>query len=192
MKPSPLRLNWITYPSASYELTELSDPDTDSPVPGDVTAEVKYNPTGEHYAYLRVESRKEDTPRAYKFAVTAVASFEFDLEIAQREYRSVDAKGLVPMIAVNVSRILYASIREYLAMITSRATFGTTVLDSVLLEPKDVSIESDLSPPDLVATLFGATEKEVTEFKALIAEREARKSDAGRVRSENKAKLKKN
>lgn len=176
MKPSPLRLNWVTYPSASYELTDDQDPDTDSPVAADVSAEVKYNPTGEHYAFLRVTSRKEDAPRPYKFSVVAVASFEFDLEIAKREYRSLDAKGLVPMIAVNVSRILYAGVREYLAMITSRATFGAAVLDSTLLEPRDVSIDSDLEPPDLVKTLFGATDEEVSAFRASLSERQKRQA----------------
>lgn len=171
MKKSPLRLSWITYPAASYELSEDHKGDIagEAYVAADVSAEVRYQPEGEHFAYLKLKNREGDSDSPYKFSVHVVASFTFDLEIAKREYRGVPTRGLVPMIAVNVCRILYASAREYLSMITSRATYGTAVLDSILLEPTDVQIESDLAPPDLIQTLFGATEEEVAEFKERLS-----------------------
>lgn len=148
---------------------------------GDVDAEVRYSVDGGHLARVTVGSKDgEDSP--YKFSLTAIASFSFDLDVAKREYRGVGTRGLVPMIAVNVSRILYASAREYLSMITARAPHGSAVLDSVLLEPSDVRIDAELDPPELIQTLFGATDEEVEEFRALLDKGSATDSRLGAER----------
>lgn len=189
MKSSPLRLNWVTYPEASYDTNELDQPDMLAPVAADVTASVKYNTKGPHYAFLRIESRKDDVTSPYKFCISAVASFGFDVAIAKREYRVAAVQGLIPVIAVNISRVVYAGVREYLAMITSRATYGAVMLDSTLLEPTDVVIDQDVSPTALIAAILEATEAEVAAFQAQI---DAREGETGETKAVTLSKAKEN
>lgn len=171
MKQSPLRLRWVSYPQASYRVSELyEDDDSDEKlVACTIAATVKYSANGNHFAYVEVAGKEGDPSSPYVFSVSVASAFSFDLEVARREYKPSTSQGLVPIIAVNVCRILYASAREYLSMITSRATFGTAVLESVLLEPKDVQIDSDLDPVEVIKQVFQATPDEVAAFESRLA-----------------------
>lgn len=161
MKTSPLQLKWLTYPEASYELSTEFDGDTSAPIDVDVDAQVRYALDGAHSAFVCISS-KDDAPAAYKFKVTALAGFSFDLDIAKEAYKPKSATGLPPVIAVNVARVLYSSAREQLAMLTSRAPYSSVMLKSVLLEPRDVEISSpDSSPVEVLREVFRASEEEL-------------------------------
>lgn len=164
MKPSPLQLNRVQYVSASFELREPSqEGDSASPLTVSVDSQVEYREDNEHFALVRIKT-SEANRGIYNVAVEAVAEFGFDLEIARREYRPRLAPALANIIAVNVARIVYASAREYIASMTARAPFGTALLESVLLEPGDVSITSEKSQAELLKSLFGATDGEVHQY----------------------------
>lgn len=193
MKPSPLQLKWVTYPSASYETVEDFEAERNPAIPADVEADVNYSLQGEHLAFLRISSSDSSTVSLpYRFSVTVVASFSFDLEIARREYTPKTAAGLAPILAVNVARILYAGAREQLAMMTARAPHGPAMLDSIMLEPRDVKIHSPGAKPDVVLQhVFGASDEELENIKARITAGndqlkvggKVKKSKAARARS---------
>lgn len=166
MKPSPLQLNWVSYLAASFELRDPKDTDAKSPLAVSVDPEVRFNAAGEHIVVMKVRSSDQNRS-AYEVSVEAMAEFDFDLEIARREYKPRIAPALSTIIAVNIARIVYASAREYLAMLTSRAPFGSAQIESVLLEPSDVRISSDVPQRQLLVSLFGATEDEVEAYMGL-------------------------
>jgi hypothetical protein len=177
MKPSPLQLKWINYPAASYEISDdFEGPHVDHVSVADVDAEVKYNENGHHYAYIKIDGRNGLQPAPpYRFSLTAVAGFTFDLEIAKQEYKAPPA-ALAQIIAVNVARILYAGAREQLAMMTARATYGSTMLESMMLEPKDVRVHSDESVETIMRNVFQVPEEDLAAIKARITESENRSS----------------
>jgi hypothetical protein len=175
MKTSPLQLKWVTYPTASYETVEDFEAERNPAIPAEVEADVSYSLQGDHLAFLKISNEGESVVSVpYRFTVTVVAAFAFDLEIARREYNPKAAYGLPPMLAVNVARILYAGAREQLAMITARAPHGPAMLDSVMLEPSDVTIRSPGAEPEVVLRhVFGATEDEMEAMKEKAAARDA-------------------
>lgn len=188
MKPSPLRLKWVNYPAASFELMEEFEGRADAAIEADVNAEVRWSGDGtEHFVYVHLTS-KDGVPAPYRFSVTAVAGFEFDLEIAKAEYRPSTTVGLIPLIAVNISRIVYAGAREFLAMMTSRSTYGSAVLESVLLERRDVRVESSVSPAEILRTVFQADESEIEQLESRIREAEAKESSTATSNSPGKKK----
>lgn len=170
MKPSPLQLKWVTYPSAQYEIVEDFQGPSAVPTAAKVVAEVTYSLTGEHLAYIEIESDNEAVGVPYRFAVTAVAGFSFDLDIARKEYKPQVIQALPPVLAVNLARILYAGAREHIAMMTARGTFGAAVLDSIMLEPHDVQIKSDAPVEAILKEIFGATVDELRPSVAIDAE----------------------
>ena len=165
MKNSPLRLDWIRYGEAAYR-TLVDAQDSDAPVPVAITqATVRFNENGQHAAFLRVEHASEPAPAVYEFHVEVIAAFGLEVDVARAEYRQPDTASLVPVVAVNMSRILFASAREFLSMLTSRAPMGPLVLESVLLEPGDITIVSDLDPPGILERVFKAPDEEVEQFR---------------------------
>lgn len=172
MKPSPLQLKWVNYPAASYEITDDFDGEAEHVSVADVDAEVTYSNKGHHYAYIKIDGQGgSDTKPPYRFSLTAVAAFTFDLDIAKQEYKA-PAAGLPPIIAVNIARILYAGAREQLAMMTARATYGSTMLESMMLEPKDVRINSDASVEEILREVFLVPEEDLLRLRERVAESE--------------------
>jgi len=170
MKSSPLLLKWVHYPAASYEAAEDYRGGIDAVTPVLVeTAEISYFEDGEHMALLKLSSDHSARPVPYRFSITVVAAFSVDSEIAKQEYRTPYPERLPSIVAVNVARVLYGGAREYIAMMTSRATFGATVLESRLLEPGDIKISSDASPQEIMLKVFALSEEEL----AAAAERRA-------------------
>lgn len=165
MKPSPLELRGIRYNEASFKVP--AEPKS-STVPAAVriaSASVMFSEDGNHIAEMRIENAPDFGVCDYQFHVEVVAWFGLDAEVACREYRAKGTAALVPVVAVNMSRILFASAREFLALVTSRATAPALMIDSILLEPGDIEIGSDLEPADMLATVFRAPEAEVDEFR---------------------------
>jgi hypothetical protein len=118
---------------------------------------------------MRIGSSENLMPGEYEFHVEVVALFGLDAALARKVYKASSTAGLVPVVAVNMSRILFASAREFLTMITARAPAPALILESVLLEPKDIDIASDLDPADILSKVFGAPEQEVADFRRLLA-----------------------
>lgn len=165
MKPSPLQLKWVTYPAASFEAEDAFEGDTSQPIAATVDASVEYDLDGEHLAYVTITNDPE-RPSPYKFSIFAMAQFSFDLERARDNYKPKHASVLPPIIAVNVCRILYAGARDMLSTFTARAPYQSAILDSVLLEPTDVRIRSEVAPAEILARLFGATPDDLAELEA--------------------------
>lgn len=165
MKPSPLELRWIRYSEASYKSPEeIGQSDAPARVRL-VDATVRFVEDGSHLAIMRIANEESAGPGDYTFDVEVLAVFGLNAALARTVYKAANTAGLVPVVAVNMSRILFASAREFLTMVTARAPCPALVIESVLLEPMDIAIASDLPPPDMLAKVFGAPEAEVAEFR---------------------------
>lgn len=167
MKPSPLQLKWVTYPAASFEADDDFSGDSSEPIAATVEASVEYDLDGSHVAYVTIANDPEKAS-PYKFSIFAMAQFSFDLERAKENYKPKHVGILPPIIAVNVCRILYAGARDLLATFTARAPYQSAILDSVLLEPTDVQIKSEVPPKEIIQKLFGATEEDMAALTASI------------------------
>lgn len=170
MKSSPLQLKWVTYPSASFEAVEAFDGDQVAPLAAKVEAVVNYDMEGLHTAFVTI-SDDESKPGPYKFSMLVVSQFAFDLDRAKETYRPSATRNLPPVIAVNVSRILYSGAREMLSMMTARAPYQAALLDSVLLEPSDVKIRSTVSAEQILETVFKATPEEMAAARETVSAR---------------------
>ncbi|MBB3274284.1 MULTISPECIES: hypothetical protein [unclassified Pseudoxanthomonas] len=177
MKPSPLQLKWVTYPSASFESDDAFDGEPSEPIAATVEASVEYDLDGAHVAYVTIANDPEKKS-PYKFSIFAMAQFSFDLERARENYKPKHVGVLPPIIAVNVCRILYAGARDLLATFTARAPYQSAILDSILLEPTDVKIKSDASPAEIIRQLFGATEEELSVLSASVGAKKKQKQAA--------------
>ena len=154
MKPSPLQLEWLVYPAASFR-AKPADPGVDGATPIKVTAQVTYHLDAPHSIELSLSSdddQASSTP--YTFAIEAVAAFTFDLVQARTAYKNVPAAALPQVIAVNVARIVYSAARELLATFTARAPYGSVLVESVLIGPEDVEIASVDSQKKVMQKLF--------------------------------------
>lgn len=163
MKPSPLQLKWITYPELSYEVRDefRREESLDAYAVALDQIEINYRVAGESVAYLRMCT--DDASLApYRMRLVAVAAFNIDHDRVRDAYPNQTAAGLSVMAATNVARIVYASAREQVAMLTARAPHGSMVIQSVLIEPGDVAIDSPSDEPDEVLRhLFGASDEEL-------------------------------
>ncbi len=167
MKQSPLQLKWVTYPAASFEAVESFDGDSNEPITALVDAKVNFELDGAHTAFVSI-SNDEAKKSPYRFKLDVVCQFEFDLERAKEVYRSQSNRFLPPFIAVNVARILYAGAREMLSMLTARAPYQAAILDSVMLEPDDVLIGSEVPAKEILIKVFLVEEKELDEVEARL------------------------
>ena len=150
MKPSPLQLEWVSYPSLRFEARPT---DGNTAMTTRVKARVIYYADGHHGAELQVESADADG-FAYSFAVHVVATFGFDLARALAAYKC-PPMVLPGIVAANVVRVLYSGARELLATATARAPHGTAIIESVLIEPADVDVGSTEPMSDILHQVFG-------------------------------------
>ena len=164
MKPSPLQLEWLIYPAASFRALAAEKPDRIQSVR--VTAEVAYHLDRPHSVEISLSSDDSSQDAAYTFAIEAVAAFRFDLALAQAAYRNTQAQAMPRMIAVNVARIVYSAARELLATFTARAPHGSVLVESVLIGPEDVKIVSVESQGKMLQELFGVEPSEALSKKA--------------------------
>jgi hypothetical protein len=154
MQRSPLQLEWVIYPSASFEALDTEHP-TSAAQPSNISAHVIYQVDGAHRVELTISNADADGPgAAYLFKIEAVAGFSFNLDAAVAAYK-IDKSQLPYTIAVNMARILYASAREYMSLITCRSIHGSLLIESVLIEPADVKIGSIGTRAEIMETVFG-------------------------------------
>lgn len=141
MKPSPLQLEWVTYPKLSYEAnSSYHGPDMQS-MPIECEADVVYSRDGNHIAELAIKNKAATEGEApYSFGVTVFARFKMDVDLAREFYRG---DGFPTIAAVNVCRILLSSARDLLSTVTARSPYGTAMIESVMLEPRDVRVGYD-------------------------------------------------
>lgn len=152
MKQSPFQLRYVVYPSASFAANaEVADDREDATIAPTISADVKYSRDGVHSAGLRIAFDNEDGSAPFKISLEAIASFTFDLSVAKDTYKA----GPVPVfVAVNVARVLYSGARELLATMSARSPYGSVMIESQVIEPKDVHIGFDGDPHELVPFLF--------------------------------------
>ena len=167
MKPSPLQLNWITYPQAPFEALPSFDGDPSIPVTPRIEATVQYFLDGQHSASLEIRN-SENAPGPYKFHVGVVTSFSFDLESAQSAYSTKKGGALSSVIGVNICRILYASARELLSNFTARAPHQSLTLASLIIEPSDVTFESKDDPFLVLKEVFSASDDEISSIEKAV------------------------
>jgi hypothetical protein len=156
MKPSPLQLEWLIYPAASFRARELDDTAAIDVAAIKVTAHVTYRLDAPHSVELTLcsdDDAAQNTP--YTFAIEAVAAFTFDLAQARAAYGNTPLPQLPHVIAVNVARMVYSAARELLASFTARAPHGSALLASVLIGPEDVQISSVEPQATVLQGLFG-------------------------------------
>lgn len=179
MKASPLQLEWISYPALQFEAHPLGDEaaaTAGAAIPTQLQARVIYYADGHHGAELRLESAAAGP---YTFAVQVAATFRFDLQRALEAYRC-QAQVLPGIVAANIVRVLYSGARELLATTTARGPHGPALIESVLIEPSDVSIGS-VEPMDMVMQqAFGLTLAAKPQADAAQAADEAEDSPAPR------------
>lgn len=159
MEQSPLRLEWLVYPSAAFKfMSQGADVGVvDSVVPADLDASVVYSIDGKHTAELKLSSGEGSSScGAYKFSVDAVALFSVDIDRAKELYLKdgKDPESLPVTVAVNIARILYSSARELLASFSARGPYGSVMVDSVLIGPKDVRIASSVPRDEILRKVF--------------------------------------
>lgn len=154
MKPSPLQLEWVTYPKLSYEANaDWRDEERDPGMPIECEADIVYARDGRHVAELTIRnqaSSKEQQP--YFFEVNVFARFRMDVEIAKQTYTG---PGFPRIAAVNVSRILLSSARDLLSTVTARSPYGAAMIQSVLLEPGDVKVSYEGDMESFKREIFG-------------------------------------
>lgn len=168
MKPSPLRLEWVVYPSLRYEArpSEASA----KPIPTSITAKVIYFADGRHGAELHLESAGSDLD-LYTFAVDVVATFSIDVGVALEAYRCKPA-GLPRIVAANIARVLYSGARELLATATGRSPHGPALIESVLIEPSDVTISSNEPIETILRDLFRVDEESLAQLRGAGPQKE--------------------
>lgn len=166
MKPSPLQLEWLVYPAASFRAQMVSD-EPGRPGPVKVKAQVTYHLDAPHGVELTLSSDDDHAHNApYAFAIEAVAAFRFDLAQARTAYGNTPPRALPQVIAVNVARIVYSAARELLATFTARAPHGGVLVESVLIGPEDVQIRSVEPQEKLLQALFGVESSPAPKKKA--------------------------
>lgn len=149
MKASPLQLDWVSYPALQFQAHQPGEQAAAIPngvIPTRVQARVIYYADGHHGAELHLESAAEEA--LYTFSVHVAATFRFDLQRALAAYRCTP-QALPGFVAANIVRVLYSGARELLATTTARGPHGPALIESVLIEPSDVSIGS-MEPIELV------------------------------------------
>jgi len=152
MKPSPLQLEWLTYPAVSFKANEPSE-SMKSICPAEIDARISYELDGKHGAELDIRSQ-DDQGTQYDFTLEAVASFTIDIELLRQMNSNVGESKLPKLVGVTVARLIYSSAREYLAMLTARAPYGAIMLEANFIGPEDVKVGSATPRDDILAKVF--------------------------------------
>ncbi len=164
MKTSPLQLDWVTYPKAHFEARDAEADDGSTEPELDVEPIVSFELDGAHLAYLTVKSPEDARGWPYTFHVDVVAQFRIDLESAEQSYR-MPRMRLPPIIAANVSRVLFSSAREFLAGITARGPRDALTLPSVVIEPVDVRVGSNVPALEILEKVFLVSADEIKRLR---------------------------
>lgn len=157
MKPSPLQLKGIAYPVISVRATPDKEGESGKPLPIAIEATVLFDADGEHFSLIDISQQSDAF--AYVFEIRAFSTFVMDVDVCRETY----ANGYQPSnIAVNVARLLYSASREMLALVTSRAPYGTACLPSVVIEAKDVHVRFMAADRDgILRRFFGYSDEKI-------------------------------
>ncbi|PPT24372.1 hypothetical protein XarbCFBP7629_05830 [Xanthomonas arboricola] len=116
----------------------------DAPLPVSVRAQVLYDSDLSHMASLSIEQNDETQP--YVVSIQVLTSFRIDIERCREAYKALNPE----IVAVNIARILYASAREILAMVSARAPYGSAMLPGMTIEASDVDIKFETGKVDFI------------------------------------------
>jgi|26BtaG_2_1085354.scaffolds.fasta_scaffold04210_6 preprotein translocase subunit SecB len=164
MKKSPLQLNWVVYPVASYEYLDTPESE-DGRTAVDIDAEVTWDIDGQHTASIAIKNRDDGTS-PYRFNVIAAALFTFDLDIATEFYKPGKPQSLASIIAVNICRIVFSGAREQISMMTARGPVGPLMIESVVVEPSDIKISSTVEPQKILQKVFNVSNDAIKKIEA--------------------------
>ncbi len=173
MKSSPLQLKWVAYPAVSFRALPSDISEERSAIK--LSAEVRYELDGDHMVNIQIDST-DQPDRSFDFSLEAIAIFQVDLDAAREAYKGSPLRMPVS-IAVNVVRLLYSSAREMLSMYSSRSPIGPILVESILIEPKDVAIRSNAKPEDILREVFKVdTEAELAKVALPNSSKQKRKA----------------
>lgn len=186
MKASSLQLKNFEYPVISMRATpSIDDSVVSKTLPVEMSANVYFHDSGSHFALLSMAQKSSEF--AYTFEIEAFTMFSLDVDACKELY----VKGYDPgLISVNVARLLYSASREMLAVITSRAPYGTACLPSVVIEKKDVHVQFEKSKRDkILKNQFSFSKDQLSELNKKLAE--AKKKPTRSVGAPKKVTVKK-
>ncbi|MCC5070827.1 hypothetical protein [Xanthomonas campestris] len=185
MKLSPLQLDTPQYPVVSIRAVPgVSEEMLDAPLPVSVRAQVLYDSDLSHMASLSIEQNDETQP--YVVSIQVLTSFRIDIERCREAYKALPNPE---MVAVNIARILYASAREILAMVSARAPYGSAMLPGMTIEASDVDIKFETGKVDFILEhAFGLDPHRI---QALRQQALAKKSESEVAEEAPKKKVKK-
>lgn len=151
----------------------------------EVIPEVRWDKDGDHMISVTVNS-KDDGVSSYKFNAVAIAGFSFDLDGAIAAYRPSNNVQLPTLIGVNVARVVFSGVREHIAMVTARGPTGAVLIESLILEPSDLTIASNEKPSTILREIFKVSEDDIAGIEARVAEKKTAKN-ASKVGRKKKA-----
>ena len=167
MKASSLQLKNFEYPVISMRATPgIDDSVVSRTIPVEMSANVYFHDSGSHFALLSMAQKNSEF--AYTFEIEAFTMFSLDVDACKELY----VKGYDPgVISVNVVRLLYSASREMLAIITSRAPYGTACLPSVVIERKDVHVRFETNKRDsILKNQFNFSDDQLSELDKKLAD----------------------
>lgn len=184
MKTSPLLLESPEYVTVDVRAYPHEDEEKlNAVLPISVTSMITYAKHGRHFAMLFLNQDSDEY--AYAFKINVCASFQLDIEACRANYKEFNPA----VIGVNVVRLLYASAREMLALVSARGPHGTANLPSILIEPRDVLIDfADGERDEVLVKFFDFTPVQLRELDEAI---DRRKAEVSRKPRKNGAKAKK-
>ncbi len=180
MKNSPLQLGPIRYSDVviravpGIEINVVT-----GALPVQVESAIYYNTDGDHYAVVTV-SQKDDT-FPYLVEVSAFTTFFIDVVGCREAYKQQFNPSVI---GVNVARMIYSSVRDMIASVTARAPYEMAKIPTLLIEPKDVSINFATGQEEaILSSSFGFTEEQLAEFRRIRSDQAAAEPEQPKKRS---------
>lgn len=170
MKNSPLQLGSIRYSDVVVRAVPGVDLNAVAgALPVQVESEIYYDSDGEHYAVVTVSQKNEAFP--YLLEVSAFTTFTIDVAGCREAYKQQFNPSVI---GVNVARVIYSSVRDMIASVTARAPYEMAKISTLLIEPKDLSINFAKDEEEaILRTSFGITDEQLAQLRKIKAEQEA-------------------
>ena len=167
MKNSPLQLDSIRDSDVvvravpGINLNEVTEA-----LPVQVESAIFYNSEAEHYAVVTVSQKDEAFP--YLLEVSAFTMFTIDVAGCREAYKQQFNPSVI---GVNVARMIYSSVRDMIASITARAPYEVAKIPTLMIEPKDISINFASGEEEaILRTSFGITDEQLVQLRQIKAE----------------------
>lgn len=168
MNLSPLQLDLPEYPVVSVRaVPSIEGEARDGALPIEVRARVLYEHSGDHFAYLSIEQNDESYP--YLLKIDVFTTFKIDVAGCREAYKSSFNPAVV---SVNVARLLFSGARELIAMVSSRAPYGSAKIPNLTIQPHDVDIGfEDEKMDEILTKVFGIDPQVIRAARAEVDKR---------------------